>query len=271
MADSRIDNILTKICADKISHIKEQKQLVPQGEIIQRATYASPPRGFHGALLAKVSRNTNALIAEIKKASPSRGIIRRDFNPAEIAMAYEKGGATCISVLTDRPYFQGDDENIKIAHRACNLPILRKDFMLDTYQIFESRALGADCILLIIAALSSAQADELEHSAMELGMDVLVEVHDAEELERALLLKSKLIGINNRNLKTLVVDIGTTTKLAAMIPHDRTIVCESGITGHKDILNINKAGVYSFLVGESLMLQNDIELATRSLLNASPM
>lgn len=259
-------SILAKICSDKLQHIKQQKATIPQAQIEKRAGNASPCRGFFKAIQAKTNNKQNALIAEIKKASPSKGVIRADFNPKEIAMAYEKGGATCISVLTDEPYFGGKDENLLLARSGSNLPLLRKDFMLDPYQIFEARAYGADCILLIMAALSDAQAKELEDIAISLHLDVLVEVHDEFELKRALLLNSKLIGINNRNLGTLQVDIATTAQLAPMIPAGYTTVCESGISTNSDIININKSGVYSFLVGESLMLQDDIEAATRKLL-----
>jgi indole-3-glycerol phosphate synthase len=217
-------------------------------------------------LEAKSAVKQNALIAEIKKASPSKGIIRQDFNPTLIASAYEKGGAACISVLTDIQYFGGSDENLRLARLGSSLPLLRKDFMLDSYQVFEARALGADCILLIMAALSDKQAAELEQVALSLGMDVLVEVHDEAELARAMQLQSRLIGINNRNLATLKVDIATTVRLAKLIPSGYIIVCESGISSHSDIVNINKSDVYCFLVGESLMLQEDIESATKELL-----
>lgn len=262
------NSILAKICSDKLEHIARQKILVPFSELLENSKSAIPTRGFLKSIQNKTSHKKNALIAEIKKASPSKGIIRPDFNPSQIASAYENGCATCISVLTDTPYFQGSDEYLGLAKRACKLPILRKDFMLDPYQIFESRALGADCILLIMAALSDSQASELENAAFELGMDVLVEVHDEAELERALLLKSKLIGINNRNLKTLAVDIATTPKLVKNIPAGYTIVCESGIASYENIVTMNSAGVYTFLVGESLMLQNDIEAAVKKLLGS---
>lgn len=260
-------SILAKICADKLKHIDAQKALVSPQEVEAAAQSAAPCKGFLKAIEAKVSNKKNALIAEVKKASPSKGIIRANFNPQEIAVAYENGGAACISVLTDAPYFQGSDEYLKAVRAACKLPILRKDFMLDAYQVFEARALGADCILLIMAALEDGQAAELESVAHKLGMDVLIEVHDEEELHRALKLKSKLVGINNRNLKTLAVDVATTARLAAMVPAGYIVVCESGIANNEDIVNVNKSGVYCFLVGESLMVQNDVEAATRSLLN----
>lgn len=261
-------NILEKICADKLQHIQRQKNIAPQHQIENIASKAMACCGFIKAITAKTVNKQNALIAEIKKASPSKGVIRQNFNVLQIASAYEKGGAACISVLTDTTYFAGNIENLLLARQGCNLPLLRKDFMLDTYQIFEARAYGADCILLIMAALSDAQAQELEAVALDLGMDVLVEIHDEEELARALLLKTKLLGINNRNLATLQVNIATTARLAKLIPHGYNIVCESGIVTYEDITNINKSGVYSFLVGESLMLQEDIESATRRLLGA---
>lgn len=259
-------NILEKICADKLLHIAQRKSIIPQSNIEKVAAESTSCRGFFKALESKAANKKNALIAEIKKASPSKGIIRDDFNPTKIASAYEKAGASCISVLTDEPYFGGNDENLQLARLGSKLPLLRKDFMLDAYQVFEAKALGADCILLIMAALSDNQALELESTAFSLGMDVLVEVHDEAELERAMLLKSRLIGINNRNLSTLKVDIMTTSRLAKIIPSGYIIVCESGIRTHDDLININKSGVYSFLVGESLMLQSDIEAATKKLL-----
>ena len=266
MTTNQTDSILAKICADKLKHIEKQKSNIPQSEIEQKAQQAEPCRGFINALKTKISNNQNALIAEVKKASPSKGVIREDFNPTEIAKSYESGGAACVSVLTDVEYFQGCDHNLELVKSACSLPALRKDFILDVYQVYEARALGADCILLIMAALSDDKAKELEDIAIELGMDVLVEVHDEEELQRALKLQSKLVGINNRNLKTLAVDIATTANLSGMIPEGYVIVCESGIASHDDIIQVNKSGVYSFLVGESLMLQEDIEKATRALL-----
>jgi len=258
---------LAKICDDKREHIQSAKARIPQRELERRLQDASPPRGFKRALSAKVEQSAFGLIAEIKKASPSRGIIRTDFDPVTLAKAYENGGAACISVLTDVPYFQGSDDYLQQVCGAVQLPLLRKDFMLDPYQIVESRALGADCILLIMAALDDAQAQELESLAFELGMDVLVEVHDEGELERALTrLKSPLIGINNRNLKTLAVDLATSERLAKLLPQHVTGVCESGLKSNNDLKKMEKIGIHCFLVGESLMREQDVCLATKRLL-----
>jgi len=261
---------LAEICAKKREHIARKKKLASVAELLQETKAQSAPRGFKKALENKGAQGQFALIAEVKKASPSKGVIRANFNPAELAIAYEKGGAACISVLTDEPYFQGHDSYLDHARDAVKLPVLRKDFILDAYQIMESRALGADAILLIMAALSDVQAQELEKAAFELGMDALVEVHDKAELDRALAcMKSTLIGINNRNLKTLVVDILTAETLAKNLPKPILPVCESGISTHADLQRMKRAGVSCFLVGESLMRQDNVELATRNLLSGS--
>ncbi|MEJ0010675.1 MAG: indole-3-glycerol phosphate synthase TrpC [Alphaproteobacteria bacterium] len=258
---------LTEICAKKREHIAAQKQKVGEQELYERALSTTPPRGFHLALKKRAQGGGIGLIAEIKKASPSRGVIRADFDPVTLAQAYEAGGAACLSVLTDIPYFQGADEYLPAARAASRLPALRKDFMLEPYQILESRALGADCILLILAALSDGQARELELTAQELGMDVLVEVHDEAERDRALTqLRSKLIGINNRDLKTLKVDLATAERLKPAISEHYTVVAESGIATPDDIARLRKLGIDCFLVGESLMREADVAEATKKLL-----
>lgn len=261
-----MSDVLAKICDDKRAHIARRKRERSEADILSAAKAANAPRGFADALKSTISRGAIGLIAEIKKASPSKGIIREDFDPASLARAYRDGGATCLSVLTDTPYFQGDDAYLEQARTAVPLPALRKDFMLDPYQIVESRALGADCVLLILAALEDSEAAELESAAHEHGMDVLVEVHDRPELDRALALRSELIGVNNRNLKTLAVDIATTEDLAPLVPEDRVLVCESGIATAADIERLGEAGAHCFLVGESLMRQADVANATRALL-----
>ncbi len=264
-------DILAKICADKREHIINCKAKIPESVLREKAQLQSSPRGFKKALVQKIWQNKPALIAEIKKASPSKGLIRPDFNPAYLAKAYEEGGAACLSVLTDIPYFQGSDRYLVEALEAVELPVLRKDFMLDTYQVTEARALGADCILLIMAALSNTQASELELIASELGMDVLVEVHDKEELERALTINpnntGKIIGINNRNLKTMQISLTTSEELSTYIPKEYVGVCESGIGTPADIARMRSCGLHAFLVGESLMRQEDVTRATRELLS----
>ncbi|MEC9207651.1 MAG: indole-3-glycerol phosphate synthase TrpC [Pseudomonadota bacterium] len=264
-----MSNALTKICADKVKHIAESRVFRSLPDVEADAKMASKPRGFYSALKSATTKGNYGLIAEVKKASPSKGLIRREFDPAATAIAYERGGATCMSVLTDIPYFQGADEHLVAARGAVMLPTIRKDFIIDPYQVVEARALGADCILLILAALDDGLAAELERTAFDWGMDVLIEVHDAEELDRAMLLKSRLLGINNRNLKTLETNIETTRQLAPRVANtDRLIVSESGLYTADDLTAMYESGARCFLIGESLMRQNDVEAATRRLLNS---
>lgn len=263
-------DVLAEICDVKREHVAAAKAALPSVALEAKAASASPVRGFANALRGAAADARYPLIAEVKKASPSKGLIREDFNPPELARAYEAAGATCLSVLTDEPYFQGRDEYLVAAREAVSLPVLRKDFMVDPYQITESRALGADCILLIMAALDDGQAHELEAAAHDLGMDVLIEVHDAAEFERALLLKSPLLGVNNRNLKTLSVDLAISDAILPKMPSDRIAVAESGIGSTEDLARFWGNGARAFLVGESLMRQDDVEAATRVLLGNGP-
>jgi indole-3-glycerol phosphate synthase len=260
-------DILAEIIEVKRQEVAALRSRVSLATLEQEARAASSPRRFANALARAVQEGRYGLIAECKKASPSHGLIRPDYDPARIASAYQAGGATCLSVLTDTPWFQGEIAHLRAARATASLPVLRKDFMIDPLQVIEARAIGADCILLIMAALSDAAAAELESVALEWGLDVLIEVHDRTELERALRLRSPLVGINNRNLKTLQTTLDTSIDLASLLPPDRLAISESGLAGPEDLARMAEHGIHCFLVGESLMRQTDIGAATTRLLS----
>ena len=263
-----MSDVLTKICAVKRETVARRKTHTPFTEVEAAARNAPPVRDFAAALAEKVAGGDFAIIAEIKKASPSAGLIRANFSPALLAGAYERGGAACLSVLTEEDHFSGDDSHLQEARFASSLPVLRKDFMLEPYQIAETRSIGADCVLLIMAALDDSLAAELESCAQDFGMSVLIEVHDEGELERALQLTSPLIGVNNRDLKTLQTDLAVTERLASLLPKDLVLVAESGLKTREDLNRMAKCGARRFLIGESLMRQSEVETATRDLVRA---
>lgn len=262
-----MSTILERIKAYKLEHIAACKTERPLARVEEEAQAAAPIRPFAEGLQAASMAGGYGLIAEIKKASPSKGLIREDFDPAALATAYRDGGAACLSILTDAPSFHGSDDFLRQVRASVDLPLLRKDFMYDPYQVVEARALGADCILIIMATLSDAQAAELENTAMDWGMDALIEVHNLEELDRALLLKSKMIGINNRDLHSFITTLETTKNLASYVTEDRLIVSESGLSTREDLADLAQYGIRAFLIGEALMRQENVESATRTLLS----
>src|SRR6266478_1531184 len=263
-------DVLADICTEKRAHVARAKAAFSANALVAALAEAPPLRPFAAALERRLAEGRYGLIAEIKRASPRAGLIRADFDPSALARAYAAGGASCLSVLTDAPYFQGSDDDLRAARGAVRLPVLRKDFILDPYQIIESRHIGADCVLLIMAALSDPMASELAAAAAELGLDVLAEVHNGAELDRALRLGVRMIGINNRNLKTLRTDLATTERLAPEVPADRIVVAESGIRSSEDLDRLAAAGARCFLVGETLMREPDLAAATRRLLGLAP-
>lgn len=264
--DVTLPDVLLRICADTRAEVERRRATTSPDAIRSQIAAIGPTRGFGRAVMDRAATGF-ALIAEIKKASPSGGLIRPEFDPPALARAYQEAGATCLSVLTDGPHFQGAPEHLREARAAVPLPVLRKDFMIDPWQIGESRAMGADCVLLIMAALTDDQARRMEELADSLDMDVLVEVHDEAELERALCLNTRLIGINNRNLRTLVTDVETSVALSSQVPADRFVIAESGLRTHDDLQRLSRSGVNSFLVGESLLRHDDVTQATRTLLH----
>ena len=259
-------SVLKEICNNKKLEIKSLKEKFSQSNLLEISKYQEKPRGFKSALTSKVNNNQYALIAEVKKASPSRCIIKENFNPKDIATSYYKGGATCLSVLTEIKWFKGSIEYLIEISKNISLPILRKDFMIDPWKIYESRSIGADCILIILAAIDDSLAEELIIQSKDLGMDVLIEAHTEKEIERAVKLNGDLIGVNNRNLKTLEIDINNTIKLSKLIPKKYDIICESGLNTYNDLKIMEKNGIMRFLVGESLMKKENIEDATKKLI-----
>ena len=265
-----MDDVLTRILAVKAGELAEARARVPSAEMERRARAAPPPRDFVGALRARIDRGKPAVIAEIKRASPSKGVLRPDFDPAAIAASYAANGAACLSVLTDATFFQGSADHLRAARAACALPVLRKDFVVDPYQVYEARAMGADCILLIVAALETPQMVELERTAQSVGLAVLVEVHDAGEVERAAVLQTPLLGINNRNLRTFETTLDTTLNVLPLVPAGRLVITESGILGAGDVARMRASGVNAFLVGEALMRAPDPGAALAALFGIGP-